>query len=145
MESNSLFSSLNSLDSFSKAVSSTYGTFGDDLKFVDMADEEININKLVWWYDYIDHIRKNYFITVLYLKAGYRKLNKLAFQTTKPETQSDFHLKWSWMQPFLAAFFDAGKRIKIQQTKLVQPKCREKSCTKCLSLDTPKQIKIDDP
>ena len=45
MESISLLSSLNSLDSFSKTVSSTYGTFGDDLQIVDMADEEINISK----------------------------------------------------------------------------------------------------
>ena len=53
MESNSLLSSLNSLDSFSNAVSSTYGTFGDDLKFVDikMADGEINILTINYFKD----------------------------------------------------------------------------------------------
>ena len=45
MESNSLLSSLNSLDSFSNTVSSTYGTFGDDLKFVDMQMEKSILTK----------------------------------------------------------------------------------------------------
>lgn len=64
MESNFLFFLFNLLDFFFKVVLLIYGIFGDDLKFVDMVDEEININKLVWWYDYIDYIRKNYFIIV---------------------------------------------------------------------------------
>lgn len=64
MESNFLFFLFNLLDFFFKVVLLIYGIFGDDLKVVDMVDEEIKINKLVWWYDYIDYIRKNYFIII---------------------------------------------------------------------------------